>query len=103
MAPEPIYVGPRAFTGPLTLQLAPAVLQMAAAELEEAIRGTSAGQTVVMNLTALGKVDTSALTVLLALTRQAQQSGIQLVWSSMPPALLELAKLSSVDALLPTA
>ena len=56
-----------------------------------------------MNLAALGKVDTSALTVLLALTRQAQQRGIQLVWSGMPPALLELAKLSSVDALLPTA
>jgi ABC-type transporter Mla MlaB component len=56
-----------------------------------------------MNLTALGKVDTSALTVLLALTRQAQRRGVRLVWSGMPPALLELAKLSSVDALLPTA
>ena len=76
---------------------------MAAAELDEAIRGVSAGQTVVMNLAALGKVDTSALTVLLALTRQAQQRDIRLVWSGMPPALMELATLSSVDALLPTA
>jgi ABC-type transporter Mla MlaB component len=76
---------------------------MATAELDEAIRSVSTGQTVVMNLAALGKVDTSALTVLLQLTRQAHQCGIKLVWSGMPPALLELAKLSSVDALLPTA
>lgn len=103
MAPDTTELGPRAFSGPLTLQLAPAVLQMASAELEEALRGATATQTVVMNLSALGKVDTSALTVLLALTRQAERRGVRLVWSGMPPALLELAKLSSVDALLPTA
>ena len=53
-----------------------------------------------VDLTSLEQVDTSALAVVLGLQRYARSLGFELVWIAMPAALLELAKLSSVDRLI---
>ena len=93
-------MGARAFSGPLTLHLAPAVLSMTEAELAEALRTSPGARAVIIDLSGLTQVDTAALTVLLSLTRQGRKRGVVLRWKGMPAALLELAKLSSVDYLL---
>ena len=93
-------MGARAFSGPLTMHLAPAVLSMAEAELAEALRTSPGARAVIIDLSGLTQVDTAALTVLLSLTRQGRKRGVVLRWKGMPAALLELAKLSSVDDLL---
>jgi ABC-type transporter Mla MlaB component len=73
---------------------------MAEAELAEALRTSPGARSVIIDLSGLTQVDTAALTVLLSLTRQGRKRGVVLRWKGMPAALLELAKLSSVDELL---
>lgn len=90
----------RAFVGPLTRDLANAALAMAQSELLVWRAENPQGLKCSVDLSNLGRVDTSALAVVLGLQRYARSLGFELVWTAMPAALLELAKLSSVDRLI---
>jgi len=90
----------RAFVGPLTRDLANAALAMAQAALLAWRGNNPQGLKCRVDLSNLGRVDTSALAVVLGLQRYARSLGFELVWIAMPAALLELAKLSSVDRLI---
>ena len=90
----------RAFVGPLTRDLADAALTMAQADLLVWRDNHPQGSKCTVDLSGLGRVDTSALAVVLGLQRFARSLGFELVWAAMPAALLELAKLSSVDRLI---
>ena len=90
----------RAFVGPLTRDLADAALAMAQTDLV-VWRGTNPQSLkCTIDLSNLGRVDTSALAVVLGSQRYARSLGFEVVWTSIPSALLELAKLSSVDRLI---
>jgi len=93
----------RAFAGPITRDLANGVLAAAQAEFLDWRQRNPQLTGFGVDLANVGRVDTSALAVVLAFQRYARGMGVELVWHSMPETLLELAKLSSVDQLLPRA
>lgn len=57
---------------------------------------------VVVDATALGRFDSSALAVLLELRRTCQRDGKTLVVQGLPPHLSDLATLYGVEGLLPS-
>ena len=57
---------------------------------------------VVVDATALGRFDSSALAVLLELRRTCQRGGKNLVVQGLPPHLSDLATLYGVEGLLPS-
>ncbi len=71
----------------------------ASANLVEGIRAIDGGETE-FDLDALGRSDSSAVAVLLAVARHARTMGKALRLTNMPEAVASLATLYGVDALL---
>lgn len=60
-----------------------------------------AGEAVTLDLSAVTRVDSAALALLLAWLRRAQAAGTSLAIVGAPTSLLQLARLYGVDTLLP--
>jgi ABC-type transporter Mla MlaB component len=54
---------------------------------------------VVVDLSGLTRVDTSAVTLMIALERRSRQQGLTVYWRSVPASLLALLRLSSAESL----
>jgi phospholipid transport system transporter-binding protein len=75
----------------------------AAAAIEKARQawsGASAGQMIQVSASHLKQFDSSALAVLLTVTREAHKQGLQVKCHALPDALRDLAKAYGVDGLL---
>ena len=64
--------------------------------------GAEAGLSVVVNATALGRFDSSALAVLLELRRVCQRAGKAMAVQGLPQQLSDLAALYGIEGLLPS-
>jgi len=80
------------FAGTLTFADATAVF--------EASRGLSLPGTGVVDLAGLAHADSSALAVMLALKRRAVREGARVVFASIPPGIVVLARVYGVEELL---
>lgn len=83
--------------GPLTRSEALERLAWIEARLPGAAQGGS--EPVVIDLSELTRVDTSAVTFMIALERRARQQGLTLHWKALPASLIALLRLSSAESL----
>jgi phospholipid transport system transporter-binding protein len=86
-------------SGPLTRLQAVSVMAQAQDWLAQSAQKAPL-EPLVVDLSSLTKVDTTALSVLLGLKRMAARLNCQLTYAGAPESLLALARLSSVDQLL---
>jgi len=86
-------------SGPLTRLQAVSVMAQTQDWLAQAAQ-KSQDEPLVVDLSSLTQVDTTALAVLLGLKRMATRLRCQLTYAGAPRPLLALARLSSVDQLL---
>lgn len=86
-------------SGPLTRLQAVSVMAQTQDWLAQAAQ-KSQGEPLMVDLSSLTQVDTTALSVLLGLKRMAARLNCQLTYAGAPQSLLALARLSSVDQLL---
>jgi phospholipid transport system transporter-binding protein len=56
---------------------------------------------IIFNFQGVSRSDSSALTLLTAWTRQAQRSGKKILFTHLPSQLLDIAKLSGLNSILP--
>ncbi len=84
-------------SGRLTLDTA----SKAAGALFDSGLPQSGDDKLVVDLSGVETVDSSAVSVLLQWSRQAQEKGVQLSFVNLPPNLCSLAKLYDVAAVLP--
>lgn len=82
-------------TGPLTRSEALERL----AWIEARLPASAQGDPVVIDLSGLTRVDTSAVTFMLALERRSRRQGLTLHWKALPASLLALLRLSSAESL----
>ena len=86
-------------SGPLTRLQAVSVMAQAQDWLAQSAQKAPL-EPLVVDLSSLTQVDTTALSVLLGLKRMAARLNCQLTYAGAPQSLLALARLSSVDQLL---
>ena len=86
-------------SGPLTRLQAVSVMAQAQDWLARSAQKVPL-EPLVVDLSSLTQVDTTALSVLLGLKRMAARLNCQLTYAGAPQSLLALARLSSVDQLL---
>jgi ABC-type transporter Mla MlaB component len=69
--------------------------------LEVRLPGSSQGDSepVVIDLSGLTRVDTAAVTLMIALERRSRRQGLTLHWKALPASLLALLRLSSAESL----
>lgn len=84
-------------TGSLTRSEALERLAWIEARLPGSAQGDS--EPVVIDLSGLTRVDTSAVTLMIALERRSRRQGLTLHWRALPASLLALLRLSSVESL----
>lgn len=84
----------------LTLATLPRLLESLRAQASAVLRQTAPGQPLVLEASALRKVDTAGLAALLQLRRMAMAQGCGWRVLQPPPALLALARLSSAETLI---
>lgn len=84
-------------TGPLTRSEVLERLAWLEARLTGSVQDGS--EPVVIDLSGLTRVDTSAVTLMIALERRSRGRGLALRWKALPTSLLALLRLSSAESL----
>lgn len=84
-------------SGPLTRLEVLEKLAWLKARLPASPQGDS--EPVVIDLSALTRVDTAAVTLMIALERCSRRQGLTLHWKALPASLLALVRLSSAESL----
>lgn len=84
-------------TGPLTRAEVLDRLSWLESHLPEGPQASPAS--VVVDLSGLTRVDTSAVTLMIAVERRSRQQGVTVHWRSVPAPLLALLRLSSAEPL----